>query len=70
MSFESVFSGFTYIPVNYTSVPAGLVSSLIFEKENNVLMRMADRADRALAERIPALGSRFRSAIFVLRKRL
>ncbi len=62
------FPSFEMTPINYFSLPLGVVSSFLFKSPDNPLLRAADRADRALARRVPALHSHFRNVIFVIRK--
>lgn len=54
-------------PVNLLSFPAGVVSSFVFSTADNPLMRIADRADRALARR-PRLEPFGRQGIVVIDK--
>lgn len=54
-------------PVNLLSFPAGVVSSFMFPSADNVLMRVADRVDRALARR-PRLEPFGRQGIVVVDK--
>lgn len=65
---EQNFASVEIIPVNYLSLPLGAVSSFVYKSPNNPLLRAADRADRSLARRAPALRAHFRNVIFVLRK--
>lgn len=65
---RAAFANFTLIPVNYLSLPAGVISSFFFKKSDNVLLRMADRIDTFLADRASWLHHRFRAAIFVIRR--
>jgi SAM-dependent methyltransferase len=55
-----------YIPVNYVSVPAGAVSSVLFRSPDNPLLRAADRVDRLLARHAEFMHHRFRYVIFTL----
>jgi SAM-dependent methyltransferase len=55
------------VPFNFLSLPAGLVSSLLFGKADNALTRLADRLDRWLARSAPRLGPRFRQALVIIR---
>jgi hypothetical protein len=56
------------LPVNYLSFPLGLLSSLLFARADNALLRAADRADVWLGRSLPFLVPHFRQAIFVIRK--
>jgi hypothetical protein len=65
---RTTFPGFALIPVNYLSLPLGTVSSLLFKKPDNALLRMADLVDDFLARHVSMLHHRFRAALFVIRK--
>lgn len=65
---RSHFVDFTLVPVNYTSLPLGVVSSFTFRQPDNFLLRAADRFDRALASKAPFLAPNFRNAVFLIRK--
>ena len=60
---EQTFPGFELIPFNYASLLAGIVSSFVFRRPDNGLMRACDRLDQRLA-RLDWFRPRFRSAIF------
>lgn len=62
------FPDFRFLPVNYLSLPFGIVSSFIFASADNVVLRVSDRADRLLARKAKFLHANFRNAIFVIRK--
>ncbi len=62
------FADFTLMPVNYISLPLGVISSFVFRQPDNALLRTADRVDRALASLAPFLAPNFRNAIFLIRK--
>lgn len=62
------FADFTLTPVNYTSLPLGVVSSFVFRRPDNVVLRAADRLDRTLASKAAFLAPKFRNGIFVIRK--
>ncbi len=66
--FDRSFPGFRLIPVNFLSLPLGALSSLLFERPDNFMLRAADRIDRYLAQRVPFLHAYFRYGIFVIRK--
>jgi SAM-dependent methyltransferase len=65
---RSAFADFTLIPVNYTSLPLGVISSFVFRRPDNLLLRAADRLDRALASAAPFLAPDYRNGIFVISK--
>jgi 2-polyprenyl-3-methyl-5-hydroxy-6-metoxy-1,4-benzoquinol methylase len=65
---QKAFPEFTMIPVNYLSLPLGVVSSFLFENPNNLLLRFADRVDSLLARHFPWLHPQFRLAIFIIHK--
>jgi len=60
---HKTFPNFMLIPINYTSVPIGAFSSLLFKSADNVLLRSADGIDRFLAKHASFLHTRFRCAI-------
>ena len=62
------FLSFRIIPVNYTSLPLGIVSSFTFRSPDNLLMRGADKFDRLLARKAKFLYANFRNAVFIIRK--
>lgn len=64
---RTTFADFAIWPINYVSLPAGAISSLLFKKPDNMLLRIADRIDISLAK-ISWLRHRFRAAIFVIHK--
>jgi 2-polyprenyl-3-methyl-5-hydroxy-6-metoxy-1,4-benzoquinol methylase len=66
--FNKAFPGFRLIPVNFLSLPLGALSSLLFKRPDNVILRAADRIDRFLAQRVPFLHAYYRYGIFVIRK--
>jgi SAM-dependent methyltransferase len=66
--FREEFPGFEMYPYNYVSLPAGILSSLLFSRPDNALMRAADAVDIRLSKHFPWLGPQFRYAILVLRK--
>jgi SAM-dependent methyltransferase len=53
------------VPINLFSFPAGIVSSFVLSREDNVLMQLADRVDRRL-ERRRRLQARGRQGIIVI----
>lgn len=56
------------LPINYLSFPAGLVSSFLFRRADNPMLRLCDRVDDWLARRVALLVPRFRQAILVIGK--
>lgn len=66
--FNRSFPGFRLIPVNFLSLPLGALSSLLFKRPDNVMLRVADRIDRFLAQRVSFLYPYFRTAIFIIHK--
>jgi SAM-dependent methyltransferase len=65
--FERTFAGIGIFPFNWLSLPAGIVSSLVFRRADNALTRLADLADRWLAKRARWLVPQFRQAVLVIR---
>jgi len=64
---KKTFPDFTLIPVNFLSLPLGALSSLIFKKPDNWILRVADRVDQVLAH-VPWLRPYFRYGIFIVRR--
>jgi len=62
------FPGFRMVPFNYTTLPAGIVSSFISGNPGNWLMSACDRVDTLIAERCGFLQTHFRSGVFHIRK--
>lgn len=62
------FPGFRLIPMNYASLPLGIVSSFLFRRPDNPLTRLGDRIDTWIAGRIPFLVPNFRAAVFAFTK--
>lgn len=67
--FHTTFPGFWMLPVNFLSLPLGALSSLLFRRPDNIMMRVADRIDRFLVQKVPSLHAYFRYAILVIRKK-
>jgi SAM-dependent methyltransferase len=65
--FKREFPEFRLIPVNFLSLPLGALSSVLFKRPNNVMLRAADRIDRFLVQRVPFLHAYFRYGIFIIR---
>lgn len=53
---------------NWASFPAGILSSRLFASADNPLTRLADRLDRDLAGRFPALVERYRQVNIAIAK--
>jgi SAM-dependent methyltransferase len=66
--FRRSFADVEIYPYNYLSYPVGLVSSVVARSADNAALRLCDRADTWLARHVRVLESRFRQAIFVVRK--
>lgn len=62
------FPVFQMTPFNYTTIPAGIVSSFVSGDPGNWLMAACDRIDSFLADRCGFLRSHFRSGVFRIRK--
>lgn len=60
------FGSVEILPINYLSFPAGLVSSLVFRRADNRLLRLCDVADRWIAGHVRWLVPHFRQAILVI----
>jgi SAM-dependent methyltransferase len=65
---RSRFTDVRLVPMNYMSLPAAGVSWALGIGPDNVLTRLADRADVALAERFDGLRLHYRSAVFHITK--
>ncbi|MBV8397322.1 MAG: class I SAM-dependent methyltransferase [Acetobacteraceae bacterium] len=65
---KGAFVGFEVLPYGYTSFAMCPVSAMLFRSPDNALLRACDRFDTWLARHVPLLTTRFRSAIFVIRK--
>lgn len=65
---NKAFPGFRLIPVNFFSLPLGALSSLLFRRPDNAMLRAADRIDRFIARRASFLHPYFRYGIFAIRK--
>lgn len=66
--FRATFEDVEIHPFNYTSYPVGIVSSYVARDADNPALRLCDAADRWLARNVPALESRFRHVVIVVRK--
>jgi SAM-dependent methyltransferase len=62
------FSSFMFYPLNYMSLPAGIISSFVFKNPDNFLLRLSDRIDAKLAKAVPYLAARYQSGIFHIQK--
>jgi SAM-dependent methyltransferase len=65
---SDTFSSFRLYQINYLSLPAAVISSLLFNSANNILLRLCDRIDVKLSETLPYLAARYQSGIFHIRK--
>lgn len=65
---QVTFANFTLIPINYVSLPIGAISSFLFKRSDNVLLRTANKIDNFLSRHVLWLHPRFRAAIFMIRK--
>lgn len=55
------------IPVNYFSLPAGILSTYFFKLADNLLLRVCDKIDWWLGQNVKFLIPSFRQAIFIIR---
>jgi SAM-dependent methyltransferase len=62
------FAGLELHPVNYLTLPAGIVTSLLRTPPDIAPMRACDRADDWIARRLPRLRPHFRQTIVVIHK--
>jgi len=62
------FPGFRLYGVNYLSLPAALMSSLVWPSPDNLALRWCDRADDWLDAHCPWLTPRFRHSIMIIAK--
>lgn len=65
---SATFPSFQMKPVNYTTIPVGILSSFLSSDPENWLLSICDRIDSLLAEKVPFLQTHFRSGIFHIRK--
>jgi SAM-dependent methyltransferase len=66
--FRATFPAVDIYPYNYLSYPVGLISSLVARSPDHAPLRLCDRIDTWLARHVRPLESRFRQAIFLVRK--
>jgi len=66
--FKSTFAQLKIHPFNFVSLPAGVISSLVFRNPDNLLLRLSDRVDEWFARNINFLTPYFRHCIVVIRK--
>ena len=64
---KSRFERFTLIPINYFSLPLGILSSKLLSHPDNLLMKLADFLDTKLVS-IKYLQANYRQAIFIIGK--
>jgi SAM-dependent methyltransferase len=62
------FANLELHPVNYLTLPAGIVTSLLRLPADVAPLRACDRADEWIARRLPRLRPHFRQTIVVIRK--
>jgi SAM-dependent methyltransferase len=62
------FRNIEVIPINYLSLPFGILSSFLFSGPDNYIMRLCDRVDCWLAGNIKFIVPNFRYCILVIRK--
>jgi SAM-dependent methyltransferase len=62
------FAGVELHPINYLTLPAGLLTSRLPLAPDNALLRACDRADVWIAERVPSLRPSFRQVIVAIDK--
>lgn len=65
---SATFPSFQMRPVNYTTIPVGVVSSFLSSDPENWVLSICDRIDSLLAEKFAFLKTHFRSGIFHIRK--
>jgi len=65
---KKTFPNFKLVPINYLSLPLGILSSLLISSPNNFLTRFGNLADTWVGEKFKFLSPRFRSAIFIIEK--
>ncbi len=66
--FFEQFSHVWMLPRNYLSLPCGIVSSFLFRRADNALLRACDRVDRWLACHVSWLTPRFRQVNITVQK--
>lgn len=62
------FPNIELTPINYLSLPFGVLSSFLFSRPDNYLMRLCDRIDHWLSKNIEFIIPNFRYCIVVIRK--
>lgn len=62
------FRDVTIIPANYFSFIFGIISSFVFSRADNFLLRLSDKIDCWIAENIKFMIPHFRYCIFIIRK--
>jgi 2-polyprenyl-3-methyl-5-hydroxy-6-metoxy-1,4-benzoquinol methylase len=63
------YGTFDVLPINYSSLPFGIISTWIFSDANNLLLRLCDKFDCWFARNMKYSIPNFRQAIFVIKKR-
>ena len=66
--FAATFPRVEIYPFNLFSFAAGLGSHLLFQRADNIVLRMADVADEWLARRVPPLKPYYRHCLIEIRK--
>ena len=66
--FRSQYAHAKIYPYNLISLPAGVLSSLVFKGPNNVFLRASDRMDEWLAHNLNFLAPYFRHCLIVMKK--
>ena len=62
------FRNIEVIPINYFSFILGIVSSFIFARTDNIMMRLCDKIDCWIAKNIKFIIPYFRYGIFIIKK--
>lgn len=60
---DKALPGFNFYPINYLTIPIGVLSSVIFRSPRNWLLNLTDKIDEIARRRMSFLGPRFRSGI-------
>jgi 2-polyprenyl-3-methyl-5-hydroxy-6-metoxy-1,4-benzoquinol methylase len=64
----AAFPHLEMFPINWLSLPAGILSTFLFSSADNALTRAADRLDMFVASRMRFLHPSFRQVILVIKK--
>lgn len=57
------------LPMNYVSLPVGIISSLLFSDPDNFIMRFCDKVDMWVAQNVKFLLPHFRAGIIAITKK-